>query len=129
MNNIVTFPLGGGSHVEKRKIRKKKHKSRRFFFSLGIRSLCPFMKFLFNFLSKFQSAHQNQDHLNMTLLNQSRGAGHVCLNQKFSAKFPIGLHVILKLQIKKKSTLDWIRYTKLFSSENPLRCSLAPVSK
>ena len=28
-------------------------------------------------------------------------AGHVCLNLNFLANFPIGLHVILQIQIKK----------------------------
>ena len=42
------------------------------------------------------------------------GGGRARLTKfKFSTKFPIGLHVILKLQIK-KSKLNWFRCTKLF---------------
>ena len=43
------------------------------------------------------------------------GGGRTRLPEfKFSAKFPIGLHVILQIQIKKKSKMTSISCEKLF---------------
>ena len=39
--------------------------------------------------------------------------GHVCLNFKFLEKFPIGLHMILQIQVE-KSKLPNILCAKLF---------------
>ena len=47
---------------------------------------------------------------------------------KFSAKFPIGLHVILQIQIKKFEN-DCYNMWKIILTENPLRCNLAPLLK
>ena len=47
---------------------------------------------------------------------------------KFSAKFPIGLHVILQIQIKEFENDCYIMW-KIILTENPLRCNLAPLLK
>ena len=47
---------------------------------------------------------------------------------KFSAKFPIGLHVILQIQIKKFENDCYIMW-KIIFTENPSRCNLAPLLK
>ena len=47
---------------------------------------------------------------------------------KFSAKFPIGLHVILQIQIKKFENDCYIMW-KIILTENPSRCNLAPILK
>ena len=47
---------------------------------------------------------------------------------KFSAKFPIGLHVILQIQIKKIENDCYIMW-KIILTENPSRCNLAPLLK
>ena len=47
---------------------------------------------------------------------------------KFSAKFPIGLHVILQIQIKKLENNCYIMW-KIILTENPSRCNLAPLLK
>ena len=47
---------------------------------------------------------------------------------KFSAKFPIGLHVILQIQIKKFENDCYIMW-KIILTENPSRCNLAPLLK
>ena len=44
---------------------------------------------------------------------------------KFSAKFPIGLHVILQIQIKKFENDCYLMW-KIILTENPSRCNLAP---
>ena len=51
------------------------------------------------------------------------GIGHVCLIE-FSAKFPIGLHVILQTQIemKFKTVLNHMR--KVVLTKNPLKFNL-----
>ena len=61
------------------------------------------------------------------LAGQGGGAGNDCLF-KFSAKFPIGLHVILQIQIKKFENDCYIMW-KIILTENPLRCNLAPLLK
>ena len=45
---------------------------------------------------------------------------------KFSAKFPIGLHVILQIQIKKIENDCYIMWKIII---NPSRCNLAPLLK
>ena len=47
---------------------------------------------------------------------------------KFSAKFPIGLHVILQIQIKKIENDCYLMW-KIILTENPSRCNLAPLLK
>ena len=47
---------------------------------------------------------------------------------KFSAKFPIGLHVILQILIKKFEN-DCYIMRKIILTENPSRCNLAPLLK
>ena len=58
-----------------------------------------------------------------------RGGGRKRLPKfKFSAKFPIGLHVILQIQIKKFENDCYIMW-KIILTENPSRCNLAPLLK
>ena len=58
---------------------------------------------------------------------RGRVTGHICLDLNFWQNF-IGLHVILKLQIKEfKACLNQIH--KIILTDNPLRCSLAPLLK
>ena len=47
---------------------------------------------------------------------------------KFSAKFPIGLHMILQIQIKKFENDCYIMW-KIILTENPSRCNLALLLK
>ena len=47
---------------------------------------------------------------------------------KFSAKFPIGLHVILQIQIKKFENDCYIMW-KIILTENPLRFNVEPLLK
>ena len=47
---------------------------------------------------------------------------------KFSVEFPIGLHIVLKLQIKKFKIAYYLK-CKSILTENPLRCNLAPLLK
>ena len=47
---------------------------------------------------------------------------------KFSAKFPIGLHVILQIQIKEFENDCYLMW-KIILTENPSRCNLAPLLK
>ena len=59
----------------------------------------------------------------------TRGGGRKRLPKfKFSAKFPIGLHVILQIQIKKFENDFYIMW-KIILTENPSRCNLAPLLK
>ena len=56
---------------------------------------------------------------------QPGGAGKRLPKFKFSAKFPIGLHVILQIQIKKFENDCYIMW-KIILTENPSRCNLTP---
>ena len=47
---------------------------------------------------------------------------------KFSAKFPIGLHVILQIQIKKFENDCYIMW-KIILTENPSRFNIEPLLK
>ena len=47
---------------------------------------------------------------------------------KFSAKFPIGLHVILQIQIRKFVNDCYIMW-KIILTENPLRFNVEPLLK
>ena len=47
---------------------------------------------------------------------------------KFSAKFPIGLHVIIQIQIRKFEN-DCYIMLKIILTENPSRCNLATLLK
>ena len=61
--------------------------------------------------------------------NWEYGGGRKRLPEfKFSAKFPIGLHVILQIQIKKIENDCYIMW-KIILTENPSRCNLAPLLK
>ena len=62
------------------------------------------------------------------MLILGRGAGNDLPKFKFSVKFPIGLHIILQLQIKKFKIAYYLK-CKIILTENPLRCSLAPLLK
>ena len=57
-----------------------------------------------------------------------RGAGSDLSNFKFSVEFPIGLHVILQLQIKKFEIAYYLK-CKIILTENLSRCNLAPLLK
>ena len=50
---------------------------------------------------------------------------------KFSANFPIGLHVLLQIEIKKNTKIKNVLYLmwKNISTENPLRFNLEPLLK
>ena len=56
---------------------------------------------------------------------ETRGGRKRLPKFKFSAKFPIGLHVILQIQIKKFEN-DYYIMWKIILNENPSRCNLAP---
>ena len=64
----------------------------------------------------------------MDPLIQGGGGGNDCLNLKFSAKFPIGLHVILQIQIKKFENDCYIMW-KIILTENPSRFNVEPLLK
>ena len=48
---------------------------------------------------------------------------------KFLAKFPIGLHMILQIQIKKKIENDCYIMWKIILTENPSRFNVEPLLK
>ena len=60
-----------------------------------------------------------------SVINFNRGGRKRLPKFKFSAKFPIGLHVILQIQIKKFEN-DYYIMWKIILTENPSRCNLAP---
>ena len=64
-------------------------------------------------------------------IREYRGPGSDLPEFKFSVEFPIGLHIILQLQIKKKKKIKTAYYLKckIISTENPSRCNLAPLLK
>ena len=66
------------------------------------------------------SAHGN--------LRNSRGGGTRLPKFKFSAKFPIGLHVILQIQIRKFENDCYIMW-KIILPENPSRFNVEPLLK
>ena len=53
-----------------------------------------------DFMILYFKVNSSRAYLNVAEWPGGGEAGHVCLN-RFSAKFPIGLHVILKVQMKK----------------------------
>ena len=60
---------------------------------------------------------------------QARGGGRKRLPKfKFSAKFPIGLHVILQIQIKKIENDCYIMW-KIILTENSSRLNVEPLLK
>ena len=60
---------------------------------------------------------------------QRQGGGRTRLPKfKFSAKFPIGLHVILQIQIKKFKNDCYIMW-KIILTENPSRFNVEPLLK
>ena len=61
-------------------------------------------------------------------LGWTRGGRKRLPKFKFSAKFPIGLHVILQIQIKKFENDCHIMW-KIILTENPLRFNLEPLLK
>ena len=61
-------------------------------------------------------------------IEENRGGRKRLPKFKFSAKFPIGLHVILQIQIK-KFEIDCYIMWKIILTENPPRCNLAPLLK
>ena len=58
----------------------------------------------------------------------SRGGRKRLPKFKFSAKFPIGLHVILQIQIKKFENDCYIMW-KIILTENPSRFNVEPLLK
>ena len=58
----------------------------------------------------------------------SRGGRKRLPKFKFSAKFPIGLHVILQMQIKKFENDCYIMW-KIILTENPSRFNVEPLLK
>ena len=54
------------------------------------------------------------------LQDQGRWVGHVCLNLNFSAKFSIGLHVILQIQKKRKIKTVLNHNVQNCLTQNPL---------
>ena len=64
-----------------------------------------------------------------TAVGYAGGGGRKRLPKfKFSVKFPIGLHVIFQIQIKKFENDCYIMW-KIILTENPSRCNLAPLLK
>ena len=74
-----------------------------------------------------QLIHQNYRGLYIRLRHWQGGRKRLP-KFKFSAKFPIGLHVILQIQIKKFENDCYIMW-KIILTENPSRCNLAPLLK
>ena len=74
----------------------------------------------------------------MTQKEREEGASHTLLTVrggrkrlpkfKFSAKFPIGLHVILQIQIKKFENDCYLMW-KIILTENPSRFNVEPLLK
>ena len=63
------------------------------------------------------------------LVGASRQGGRKRLPEfKFSAKFPIGLHVILQIQIKKFENDCYLMW-KIILTENPSRFNVEPLLK
>ena len=63
------------------------------------------------------------------IFNALRRGGRTRLPKfKFSAKFPIGLHVILQIQIKKFENDSYIMW-KIILTENPSRFNIEPLLK
>ena len=56
------------------------------------------------------------------------GAGHDCLNLNFRQNFPLGLYVILQIQIKKIENDCYIMW-KIILIENPSRFNVEPLLK
>ena len=85
--------------------------------------------------SKHINVDKNQQIVKMMImtshlaLHVSRGGGRTRLPKfKFSAKFPIGLHVILQIQIKKFENDCYIMW-KIIINENPSRFNVEPLLK
>ena len=78
--------------------------------------------------------HHLFDHLYLCLwilglISRRGGGGPTRLPKfKFSAKFPIGLHVILQIQIRKFENDCYIMW-KIISTENPSRFNVEPLLK
>ena len=73
--------------------------------------------------------HQVQNWQRLFYRIHNPGGGQSDLPKfKFSVEFPIGLHVILQLQIKKFKTAHY-RKCKIILTENLLRCNHAPLLK
>ena len=69
--------------------------------------------------------------LNLTslpLIILTRGGRKRLPKFKFSAKFPIGLHVILQIQIKKFENDCYLMW-KIILTENPSRFNVEPLLK
>ena len=74
----------------------------------------------------------------MTQKEREEGASYTFFNSrggrkrlpkfKFSAKFPIGLHVILQIQIKKFENDCYLMW-KIILTENPSRFNVEPLLK
>ena len=84
--------------------------------------------------SKHINVDKNQQIVKMMImtshlaLHVSRGGRTRLPKFKFSAKFPIGLHVILQIQIKKFENDCYIMW-KIIINENPSRFNVEPLLK
>ena len=78
-------------------------------------------------LEKYSTRRNTTGNTESAASKQLTGVG-ICLNLIFSVQFPIGLHVILQLQIKKIKIAYFLK-GKIILTENPSRCNLAPLVK
>ena len=80
------------------------------------------------FYRHYKGLHQMRKDLVLCALPHSRGGRKRLPKFKFSAKFPIGLHVILQIQIKKFENDCYIMW-KIIWTENPSRFNVEPLLK
>ena len=84
-----------------------------------------------DFLSEFKSDYRETQELgdsSLKLFLYDRGGRKRLPKFKFSAKFPIGLHVILQIQIKKFENDCYLMW-KIILTENPSRFNVEPLLK
>ena len=91
-----------------------------------------FVKFsnsMHQFAATFKLSHFPKEFKNkVVLLGNKQGGRTRLLKFKFSAKFPIGLHVILQIQIRKFENDCYIMW-KIILTENPSRFNVEPLLK
>ena len=78
-------------------------------------------------MQKCAAERQNCTGSSSTII-QARGGRTRLPKFKFSAKFPIGLHVILQIQIRKFENDCYIMW-KIILTENPSRFNVEPLLK
>ena len=81
-----------------------------------------------NYSDTRQRGNLSNNFFSHHLVGTLRGGQKRLPKFKFSAKFPIGLHVILQIQIKKFENDCYLMW-KIILTENPSRCNLAPLLK